>query len=125
MIDELTEKINSAVCEQVFNKDNKIENEVDLTHTTVDESEYEATKKSINELLDKLVEHERWVHEQQMKCKPGIIIDSQGHYVGACGTASFLDYCKAFENGQVLIKDHNYKNNLSKILRRERRKRYL
>lgn len=64
------------------------------------------------DLIQKLIEIDRWYNEQMQKNKPAIIIDSKGHYVGSCGTASYLDYINAVKEGHVEIHDKKYKDKI-------------
>ena len=77
----------------------------------------ERTKEeTTNDLIKKIIELDNWIAEKQRKAKPAIIIDSKGHYVSAYGTASFLDYIKAVEEGQVKIKDKEYRKSILKLI---------
>ena len=76
------------------------------------------------ELIQKITETSNWIHERQRKCGSAIIIDSRGHYVSSCGTASFIDYLKAVENKQVEIHDKQYAKSISNLLNDEQVKKY-
>lgn len=77
----------------------------------------EKTKKeTTGDLIKKIVEFDSWIAERQRKAKPAITIDSKGRYVSAYGTASFLDYVKAVEEGQVKIKDKEYRKSILKLI---------
>ena len=60
-----------------------------MTNTKPIKEDLEEYKK---ELMEKLIEINKWYNEQARKNVPAIILDSQGRYVSACGNASFLDY---------------------------------
>lgn len=118
MINELTKKFNEAMQAAVFDQNSKCENEVDISnveHISKDLKE----EKTIKELIQKLLEADIWYHKQMRKNKPAIIIDSQGRYVNTYGygTLSFLDYVKAVEEGQVKIKDKEYRKIIQKLIK--------
>ncbi len=71
------------------------------------------------DLMQKLMEIDRWYNEQMQKNKPAIIINSQGFYVSSCGTASFLDYIEAVKEGRVEIHDKKYKDKIAKIIKND------
>lgn len=117
MINELTKKFNEAMQAAVFDQNSKYENEVDISnveHISKDLKE----EKTIKELTQKLLEADICYHKQMRKNKPAIIIDSQGRYVNTYGygTASILDYVKAVEEGQVKIKDKEYRKSIQKLI---------
>ena len=114
---ELTEKINDIVKEKLFIDTSKYKNTVDLSnveHINKDLKE----EKTIKELIQKLLDADIWYHKQMRKNKPAIIIDSQGRYVNTYGygTSSFLDYVKAVEEGQIKIKDKEYRKSILKFI---------
>ena len=119
MIDELTKKFNEAMQEAVFDPNYKCENEVDISNVKpIDKTDKEHVEKLKEELMQKAIDIDRYFHEQQRKCRPAIIIDSQGRYVNTYGygTASILDYVKAVEEGQVKIKDKEYRKIIQKLI---------
>lgn len=69
-----------------------------------------------NDLIQKLIDTSKYIFEKQRKCGRGIVVDSKGHYVSAFGTASFLDYVKAVEDGQIKIKDKEYRERILKLI---------
>lgn len=69
------------------------------------------------DLMQKLIEFNKWYNEQMRKNKPAIIIDSKGCYVGSCGTVSYLDYINAIKEGHVEIHDKKYKNMVSNLIK--------
>jgi len=80
--------------------------------------------KIVEELIQKITETSNWINERQRECKPAIITDSRGRYVGSYGTASFIDYLKAVENKQVEIHDKQYAKSISNLLIDEQIKKY-
>ncbi len=117
MINELNNKFNEVMQAAVFDKNSKCENEVDISnveHISKDLKE----EKTIKELTQKLLEADKWYNEQMRKNKPAIVVDSQGRYVNTFGygTASFLDYVKAVEEGQIKIKDKEYRKIIQKLI---------
>ena len=119
MINELTKKFNEAMQTAVFDQNSKCENEVDISNVKpIDKTDKEHVEKLNEELMQKAIDIDRYFHEQQRKCRPAIIIDSQGRYVNTygCGTASILDYIKAVEEGQIKIKDKEYRKSILKFI---------
>lgn len=117
MINELTKKFNEAMQEAVFDPNFKCENEVDISNVEHISKDLKDDK-TIKELIQKLLDADKWYNEQLRKNKPAIIIDSQGRYVNiyGYGTLSFLDYVKAVEEGQVKIKDKEYRKIIQKLI---------
>ena len=117
MIDELTKKFNEAMQAAVFDQNSKCENEVNISNVKpIDKTDKEHVEKLKEELIQKAIDIDRYFYEQQRKCGRGIVIDSKGRYVSSCGTASFLDYVKAVEEGQVKIKDKEYRKSILKLI---------
>lgn len=117
-MDEFTEQINDAVKEKLPNNTYKHENEIDLSNTKpVDKDSKEYREKIKKELMEKLIEIDKWYNEQARKNVPAIILDSQGRYVGSCGTACFLNYIEAVKNKQVKIHDKKYKKSILKLIK--------
>ena len=117
MIVELTKKFNEVMQEAVFDPNFKCENEVDISNVEHINKDLKDNK-IIKELIQKLLEADICYHKQMRKNKPAIIIDSQGRYVNTYGygTASFLDYIKAVEEGHVKIKDKEYRKIILKLI---------
>ena len=116
-MDELTEKINEAVKEKLFNDNSKCENTINLSNAKHIDKDFEKYKE---DLMQRLIEIDRWYFEQMRKNKPAIITDSKGRYVGSCGTASFLNYIEAVKNKQVEIHDKKYKKSILKLIKNNR-----
>ena len=122
MIDELNKKFNEAMQAAVFDQNSKCENEVNISNVKPIDKDLKE-EKTIKELIQKLLEankwYNKWYNEQLRKNKPAIIIDSQGRFVNTYGygTLSFLDYVKAVEEGQVKIKDKEYRKIIMKLIK--------
>lgn len=117
-MDEFTKQINDAVKENLLNDASKYENEMDLSNTKpVDKDSKEYREKIKKELMEKLIEYDKWYNEQARKNVPAIILDSQGRYVSSCGTASFLSYIESVKNKQIKIHDKKYKKSILKLIK--------